>query len=137
MLSRALLWLLAALPLSGDDVPTTSDAPLPRDRQVLLDRHLRGLTPQGTDFCISRSRIRDIYVISDDRLLFRVTRNLVYENRLQDSCPGISRNPRAPVPDRETGPQLCAGDLMREVDDGATCTLGEFTAWRPAEPAAD
>lgn len=137
MLTRALLLLLAALPLGGDDGATPTDPPLPRDRQAVLDRQLRGLTPQGTEMCINRRRIRDIYIISDDRLLFRVSQSLVYENRMDVGCPGMARSPYLPQPARATGSQLCAGDLMVEVEDGATCSLGQFTAWRPAEPAAN
>lgn len=136
MLTRTLLLLLAALPLHGDDGSATTEQPLPADRQAVLDRQLRGLTAQGTQMCINRRRIRDVDVLSDERLLFRVSQSLVYENRMDVGCPGMARSPYLPQPARETGAQLCSGDLMVEADDGATCALGQFIEWRRLEPAA-
>lgn len=129
-----LILAMMSLPLLA---AAADETPLPRDRQTVLDRQLRGLTPLGTQSCIQRSRIRDIYVITDNRLLFKVSRNLVYENHLLIGCPGLARSPYLPQPPQSLGTELCAGDLMVEVDDGATCALGQFTVWRPAAAASD
>lgn len=121
---------IAALPAM---TVASDEAPLSRDRQAVLDRQIGHLTPSGEERCISRRRIRDTYVISDQRILYRMSRNLVYENRLATSCPGMARSPHMPQAARIDAAMLCAGDTLTVADDGgASCSLGRFTVWRPA-----
>jgi hypothetical protein len=107
-----------------------ADSDLPRDRQVLLERHLGHLAPTDDTSCVQRRRISDVVVISDNRILYRAGRNLVYENNLSTSCEGMARSPYMPATLR-TGSQICSGDVIELVSPGrtASCTLGSFRVW--------
>ena len=125
----ALTLLLAPLSASALDDPAPV---LSRDRQQALNRQLGHLGPAEQQGCIARSRIAQTIVISDDRILYRFGRNLVYENRPQPSCIGLARSPYEPIIGHNRS-LLCAGDIIEVASAGGDiCTLGRFTAWRPA-----
>ena len=128
-----ILSALAPLGLAASDEP-----PLAPERQAMRERALSGLVVTGKERCISRRRIREVIILSDQRILYRVGASLVYENRLDQDCPGMERSPYLPDYHR-SGPLLCEGDLF---DAGSiqrrTCSLGPFTVWRaPDSDEAD
>lgn len=123
--------MMSALLLSA----ATDEVPADNRRQAILDRHIGHLSPVGNERCISRRRVHSVYVISDTRVLYRVSRNLVFDNRLSTACTGMAQSPHLPQPSRIDSAMLCAGDTMTVADDRrASCTLGTFTVWRPATP---
>lgn len=113
---------------------TGDDTALSADRQAVLDRQLGSLVRTGEEMCINRRRISEVHVISDNRILFRVSRSLIYDQQLMVGCPGMARSPYLPVPTHTNGSQLCAGDTIEVPDSrGASCTLSSFSVWqRPA-----
>jgi hypothetical protein len=127
MLAIASLPLIAA---ASDDMP-----PLPRDRQVMLDRHIGHLTAAGGETCIQRRRIAETVIISDQRILYRASRGLVFDAALNPGCEDLARSPYQPRV-RASGSQLCSGDTIEVVSPGqsASCTIAGFTRW---ERAAD
>jgi hypothetical protein len=128
-IGAALLLAFAAPALVG---ATQADAPpLPRDRQVLLERHLGHLRAAGEVSCVLNSRVADEYIISDTRILYRASRGLVFDATLNPGCAGLARSPYAPHV-RSSGSQLCRGDTIEVVGPGgptASCTIASITRW--------
>lgn len=134
MISRlAVLTLALAAPaLTG--AGSDSAAALPPDRQVMVERHIGHLTATGSETCVSRRRIAESVIITDQRILFRASRGLVYDARLNPGCDGMARSPFLPRT-RSGGSQLCTGDTIEVTDPmrTASCTIDSFTRWeRPA-----
>ncbi len=119
---------LASVPLIG--ATSDGDGPLPRDRQVLLDRHLGHLQPVDNIQCVQRRRIAETIVISDQRILYRASRGLVFDTALNPGCVGLARSPYLPHT-RASGSQLCSGDTLEVVSPGqtASCTIAYFRRW--------
>jgi hypothetical protein len=129
---------LALLTLGPATVLAQGEEPLPRDRQVLLERNLGHLSPVDDVSCIQRRRISNLVVISDQRILFSAGRNLVYENSPSPACDGLARSPYAPSVAHGRS-QICAGDVLEVVNLGRTssCVLGSFRVWqRPQSGSA-
>ncbi|MCE7795160.1 hypothetical protein LWE61_01175 [Sphingobium sufflavum] len=130
-------WSLCALiALAGCSVATTGPARL-SDRQAQeLARALDGKVPGKAVSCVSRILGTDgLQAVTDDLLLYRVNRDLVYRNDLRGSCTGISRGSTLVL--RPTNDQYCRNDIVYGVDlttgmRGASCALGDFVPYRAA-----
>jgi hypothetical protein len=109
---------------------------LPRDRQVALERHTGHLVQTGTERCVQRRRIAETVVISDQRILYRASRGLVWDATLNPGCANMARSPYLPQTLR-TGSQICAGDTIEVVSPGrtASCTIAGFGVWERPAPA--
>ena len=75
----------------------------------------------------------NLTAISDDVLLLKVSRRLVYKNNLNGRCHGLARGDTL-VLDVRAG-QYCRGDLARVVDllsgtFSGSCSLGDFIPYR-------
>ena len=131
--------LCAVVVLAG--VVASCGAPVQRQAAALtpaqsekLGKQLTGKTAGEPQSCISLVMAKDTIRISDDILLYRVSRNLVYRNDLRSSCPGLARDSDIIVT-KTTGTMLCSGEILRLVDrqsgfDRGACSLGEFTPYR-------
>jgi hypothetical protein len=76
--------------------------------------------------------------VTDEMLLYRVNRDLVYRNDLSGACTGISRGSTLVL--KPTNNQYCRGDIAYSVDlttgmRGGSCVLGSFVPYRTAGKA--
>ncbi|NWK98536.1 hypothetical protein DM806_23305 [Sphingobium lactosutens] len=128
---RAWIWM-APLLLAGC---TGSYEPRPlTDKQAAeLDKALAGKVPGEKTSCINREPQTNLTVISNNVLLYRVSKKLVYKNELIGSCNGLTYGDTMIV--RSFGSQLCRGDftttanLQTGMTSGA-CALGDFIPYR-------
>ncbi|MCW2382591.1 MULTISPECIES: DUF6491 family protein [unclassified Sphingobium] len=126
---------LAVLPLAA--CATAGPAPEPRlseretqELERLLERKTAG-EPVSCVTSFDSSRLRSI---GDNTLVYVVSKDQVYLNRLQGSCTGISRGDTL-VMNRMSSSQYCRGDIARVVNlpSGAmtgSCALGDFIPYR-------
>jgi hypothetical protein len=113
--------------------------PLTAEQSETLSKQLAGKVAGTPVNCISDYNATNLVRVSDDILLYRVSGNLVYQNKLRYSCPGLARDDDIIVSE-QFGGQKCRGDLIRLVDrtsgiPGATCSLGEFVPYRKDKKA--
>jgi len=117
--------------------PASSPKPLTEKQAEKLDKALKGKVAGKPVNCITNIRSTSFTRVSDDILLYRQSRRLVYQNRLGSSCPGLARDDDIIVT-RVYGSRYCKGDIITLVDrnsgfPGPSCTLGQFIPYRPAE----
>jgi hypothetical protein len=119
--------LLAAC--TGSYAPT----PLTDKQAATLDKALTGKVAGEKVSCINREPQTNLTVISNNVLLYRVSKKLVYKNELIGSCNGLTAGDIMIV--RSFGSQLCRGDFtttaspMTGMTSGA-CALGDFIPYR-------
>lgn len=99
-----------------------------------LDKQLAGKEPGEPMRCLPNYRTSDTIRVSDNILLYRSGRNLVYRNDLKASCPGLARDSDIMVV-RQFGSSTCEGDFFYLVDRtsgirGPTCVFGSFVPYR-------
>lgn len=123
--------LLAACTGSYEPTPLT-------DKQAAkLDKALAGKVAGEKVSCINREPQSNLTVISNNVLLYRVSRKLVYKNELIGSCNGLTYGDTMIV--RSYGSQMCRGDftttanLQSGITTGA-CALGDFIPYREPKP---
>lgn len=123
--------LLAACTGSYEPTPLT-------DKQAIkLDKALAGKVAGEKVSCINREPQTNLTVISNNVLLYRVSRRLVYKNELIGSCNGLTYGDTMIV--RSYGSQMCRGDftttanLQTGITTGA-CALGDFIPYRAPKP---
>jgi len=126
---RIMILPLAALLLAG---ATTASKP---DDHARFAAEVAGLTPGAPVNCISAQRnTRGLKAIGP-RLIYRVSRNLVYVNETAGGCEGVARGDIL-VTRAFTG-GLCRGDIAQTVSYPApiptgNCALGSFVPYRKA-----
>ena len=113
--------------------------PLTDKQSITLAKQLDGKVAGQPVNCISDYNATNMIRISDNILLYRVSGNLVYQNNLRSSCPGLGRDNDIVVSE-QFGGQKCRGDLIRLVDrtsgiQGPACSLGEFVPYRKDKSA--
>ena len=128
---RAWIWM-APLLLAGC---TGSYEPKPlTDKQAAqLDKALAGKVAGEKQSCINREPQTNLTVISNNVLLYRVSRKLVYKNELIGSCNGLTYGDIMIV--RSFGSQLCRGDFTTTASPqtgmiSGSCALGDFIPYR-------
>lgn len=107
--------------------------PLTEKQAATLDKALAGKVAGEKVSCINREPQTNLTVISNNVLLYRVSRKLVYKNELIGSCSGLSRGDIMIV--RSFGSQLCRGDFTTTADRmtgmmSGACALGDFIPYR-------
>ncbi|MBZ9646333.1 hypothetical protein K9B33_02150 [Sphingobium sp. 3R8] len=123
--------LLAAC--TGSYKPT----PLTDKQATKLDKALAGKVAGEKVSCINREPQTNLTVISNNVLLYKVNRKLVYKNDLIGSCSGLTYGDTMIV--RSYGSQMCRGDftttanLQTGITTGA-CALGDFIPYRAPKP---
>ncbi len=128
---------VAALALAGctaAEKPQVNADGLTPKQAALLDKELGGKQAGAPVTCLPQSQRFDTVRVSDDVLLYRAGRNLVYRNNLRGSCPGLARDNDIIVT-RQYGTGTCAGDIFHLVDRssgirGPSCAFGEFVPYR-------
>lgn len=113
--------------------------PLTDKQSAQLTRELEGKVAGKPVNCISDFTSTNLIRVSDDILLYRVSGNLVYQNKLRYGCPGLARDNDIIVSE-QFGGQKCRGDIIRLVDrssgiQGPSCSLGEFVPYRKEKKA--
>ncbi len=103
-----------------------------------LDKQLAGKVAGEPVNCIPLRLADNTIRVSDDIILYRVSKRLVYRNDLANSCAGLARDDDIIVV-RTYGSQLCDTDILELVDratgsPSGFCSLGQFTPYRT--PAA-
>ncbi len=113
--------------------------PLTDKQSAQLTKELEGKVAGKPVNCISDFTSTNLVRISDNILLYRVSGNLVYQNKLRYGCPGLARDNDIIVSE-QFGGQKCRGDIIRLVDrssgiQGPSCSLGEFVPYRKEKKA--
>lgn len=130
--------LLAAAGTLGACTGSYEPKPLTPRQTADLDKALADKVAGEKVSCINREPQTNLTVISNNVLLYRVSKKLVYRNDLIGSCNGLTYGDTMIV--RSFGSQLCRGDftttanLQTGMTSGA-CALGDFTPYR-TPPAA-
>ncbi|HEX7871787.1 MAG TPA: hypothetical protein VF475_02680 [Sphingobium sp.] len=127
--------LIAALLLSGC-AATVADTPRLTEKQATaLAKALDGKVPGKPVSCVplNLSSGGGPTAISDDILIYRVNRNLVYRNDLNGRCSGISTGSTLVL--QPMIGQYCRNDIAYVVDlqtgmRGPSCALGDFVPYR-------
>lgn len=119
--------LLAAC--TGSYEPT----PLTQKQATKLEEELAGKVAGEKVSCIDQRPQTNLTVISNNVLLYRVNKRLIYKNELMGSCNGLTFGDTLIV--RVFGTQLCRGDLASSANlmSGMTtgsCALGDFIPYR-------
>jgi hypothetical protein len=109
-------------------------APLKPSQLEKLDKHLAGKVAGPPVSCIPLTLADNSIRVSDNIILYRVSKRLVYRNDLANRCPGLGRDDDIIVL-KTLGSQLCDGDIIQLADryNGFTkgaCSLGKFTPYR-------
>lgn len=132
MTKRFLTMAIPALLLTGCAGGYTP-RPLTEKQTAELDKALAGKVAGPSVSCINRERQSSLKAISNNVLLYRISRNLVYRNDLIGECTGLTRGDTIIV--RSFGSQLCRGDMATTADltvgiTTGACALGDFTPYR-------
>lgn len=107
--------------------------PLTIKQSATLDKALAGKVAGEKMSCINRQPQISLTVISNNVLLYRVNRRLVYKNGLIGSCSGLTSGDTMIV--RSFGSQMFRGDMATSANlvSGMTtgaCALGDFIPYR-------
>ncbi|MET0363808.1 MAG: hypothetical protein ABW169_04075 [Sphingobium sp.] len=132
---KTAITLLAAIAVSGAAL-AAGDAPRLSDKQAkALAKALDGKQPGKPVSCVpmNLSSSGGPTAISDEILIYRVNRNLVYRNDLNGRCSGISSGSTLVL--QPTTGQYCRNDIAHVVDlttgmRGPSCALGDFVPYR-------
>lgn len=100
--------LLAAC--TGSYEPT----PLTQKQATKLEEELAGKVAGEKVSCIDQQPQTNLTVISNNVLLYRVNKRLIYKNELMGSCNGLTFGDTLIV--RVFGTQLCRGDLAASAN---------------------
>lgn len=131
MFDKAII-TLALLTLTGPAL--AAPASLSERQAKELAKALDGKAAGEPVTCVSRVLGTDgLRAVTDDILLYRVNRDLVYRNDLSGACTGISRGSSLVL--RPTNDQYCRGDIAYAFDfnsgmRGPSCVLGNFVPYR-------
>ncbi len=109
-------------------------SPLKPSQLEMLDKHLAGKVAGEPVNCIPSRTADNSIRVSDDIILYRVSKRLVYRNDLANSCLGLGRNDDILIV-KTYGSQLCDGDIIHLVDrlsgiNKGACSLGQFVPYR-------
>lgn len=135
----AIAYILPVLTLAACSNMESTPVPLTEKQTERLEKELAGKVAGAPVKCISDFNATNTIRISDDVLLYRVSRNLVYKNNLRSTCPGLARDNDIIVSE-QYGSQKCRGDIVKLVDrtsgiPGPICSLGEFVPYRKEKNA--
>lgn len=128
---RTWLWI-TPLMLAGC-TGTLPPQPLTPKQEAALDKALAGKVAGEKMSCVNREPQTNLTVISNNVLLYRVSKKLVYKNELIGSCNGLTRDDI--IITQSWGSQMCRGDLTRTADRmsgmlSGACALGDFVPYR-------
>lgn len=128
---RTWLWITPVL-LAGC-AASTPPKPLTPKQEAELDKALAGKVAGEKVSCVNREQQTNLTVISNNVLLYKVSKKLVYKNELIGSCNGLTRGDI--IITQSWGSQMCRGDFTRTADRtsgmlSGACALGDFIPYR-------
>ena len=99
-----------------------------------LNKQLAGKVAGEPINCLSSLDSRSPIRVSDNIILYRVSKNKVYRNDLRNGCPGLARDSDIMVTESFGSAQLCDGDIFKLVDRTSgmwtgSCSFGEFVPY--------
>ena len=117
----------------GVDGGATKTA-LTEKQAKVMDKQLAGKVAGEPINCLSMVDSRQPIRVSDNVLLYRVSKNKVYRNDLAGGCPGFGRDDDIMVTRSFGGSQLCSGDIFKLVDRSSgmwtgSCSFGKFVPY--------
>jgi len=128
---------LAVLPLAACAANDAAPGSRLSERETReMERLLEGKTAGEPTRCVASFDSSRLRALGDNLLVYEANKDLVYLNRLDGSCQGITRGDTL-VMNRTIASQYCRGDIARVVNipTGATtgsCALGDFVPYRAA-----
>ena len=112
----------AALALAAALSACTSPAPAPGAAATLTSR---------ADSCINPQQIKKQTILSDQDIRFEMNNGDIWVNHMDHRCPGL-RSERGFAWDLQ-GNSVCSNlQIIHVLNDGGTCSLGEFKKQPPA-----
>lgn len=123
---------LMLIPLAACATTPQPEGQLTAKEQQELSKALEGKVAGEPVSCVSSIGGRDMHAIGDNTLIYRVSKDLVYVNKLDGSCHGLSWGDTLVM--RVYGSQYCRGDIAHVVNlqsgmlTGA-CALGDFVPY--------
>jgi len=136
-MKTASLAILALAGIAGCAMAANDRPPRLSERQAKeLATALKDKVPGKPVSCVSRVLGSDgLHAVSDEILIYKVNRDLVYRNDLSGSCNGISTGNTMVL--KPTVDQYCRGDIVHSVDlktgmHVGSCGLGSFVPYRTA-----
>ncbi|WP_300973436.1 DUF6491 family protein [Sphingomonas sp. LHG3406-1] len=101
--------------------------------QQELSRWLDGRVVGRPQSCLPTFRNQDMTIIDESTILFRDGANRVWRNDVNGPCSGLGR-PGTALVTRQTGSQLCRGEIAQVVDTSTgfivgSCSLGDFVPY--------
>lgn len=134
-MNKISLAALSLIGMAGCAMAANDRAPRLSERQAKeLAEALKDKVPGKPVSCVSRVLgTNGLHAISDNVLIYKVNRDLVYRNDLSGSCNGISRGNTMVL--KPTVDQYCRGDIVRAFDfstrmEVGSCGLGSFVPYR-------
>ena len=88
--------------------------------------------------CISLTQLKELDIVDDQTILFHMSGNRVYKNRLPHRCPMMKVEDGISYSTSQN--KLCSVDMVRVLRSGLRCGLGVFEPVEEegdAEPAVD
>lgn len=101
--------------------------------EVAYQKLIAGKTAEKPIACIDTRLRSGSLTAYDDKLVYEISRKLVYVNNTSGGCQGVERGDTLVT--RQYQPRLCRGDIATTVDTGSrtqtgSCSLGDFTPYR-------
>ena len=109
---------MSALSAGKDDAEKPAEEPL--DLETILNTTVDKEAYVDVSRCISRHKIRDVTIIDDKHVAFRISRDKYYLVVLAHRCPMLERDSTLSYETR--GARVCVGDSLRGVIRYGTIT---------------
>lgn len=130
---RYLITFIAAGVLGAAAVVAAPTQQQPDRAAVAYAELIDGKTPDKPMACIDTRFSKPQLSAYGSRLMYRVSRKLVYVNDTRGGCEGVSRGDTLVTRQHQT--RLCRGDIAQTVNLPSgmftgSCALGEFVPYR-------
>lgn len=109
------------------------DTPRADKNRIAYEKLLAGKTPGKPQDCIDTRWTRPQLTAYDGKLIYRVSKSLVYVTDTGGGCEAVSRGDA--IVTRQFQTRLCRGDIAQTVNlpariPSGSCAMGEFVPYR-------
>ncbi|WP_294197355.1 hypothetical protein [uncultured Sphingomonas sp.] len=109
------------------------DTPRVDKNRIAYEKLLAGKTPGKPQDCIDTRWTRPQLTAYDGKLIYRVSKSLVYVTDTGGGCEAVSRGDA--IVTRQFQTRLCRGDIAQTVNlpariPSGSCAMGEFVPYR-------
>jgi hypothetical protein len=131
---RSLTIFAGAAAIGAAVAAVAAPTPTPRPKaQEAYARLLAGKTAGEPVSCIDTRVQQPQLSAYGTKLIYRMSRNLVYVSETQGGCEGVARGDALVT--RQFQTRLCQGDIARTIDfparvETGSCALGQFVPYR-------